>query len=273
MDVGYAEQGPSGVDITRPHPARRYNYWLDGKDNFAADRASAAEVEKGFPTVRTSARENRRFLKRVITHLAEQRGIRQFLDIGAGLPAADNVHEVAQAVDPRSRIVYVDNDPIVLAHARVLLRGIHEGDTAYIEADVREPSAILSAPALRDTLDLDRPVALTLLAIMHFVPDEDGPYELVRQLREALAPGSFVAISQATHDHLTPEEIAESARRNARSGVRFRARSAEEFARFFAGLELEPPGITSVVDWGAPVARPRSLVTDTSMLGGVGRVP
>jgi SAM-dependent methyltransferase len=273
MDVGFVEQGPSGVDITRPHPARRYDYWLDGKDNFAADRASAAEVEKGWPTVRTSARENRRFLKRVITHLAEQRGIRQFLDIGAGLPAADNVHEVAQAIDPRSRIVYVDNDPIVLAHARVLLQGTHQGATAYIEADVRQPAAILTAPDLLDTIDLDRPVALTLLAIMHFVPDEDGPYELVRQLAAALAPGSFVAISQATHDHLTPDEVAESARRNARSGVRFRARSAAEFARFFDGLELEPPGVTSVVDWGVPVPRPEALVVETSMLGAVGRVP
>jgi SAM-dependent methyltransferase len=273
MDVGHIEQGPSGVDITRPHPARRYDYWLDGKDNFAADRASAAEVEKGFPTVRTSARQNRRFLKRVITHLAEQQGIRQFIDIGAGLPAADNVHEVAQAIDPRSRIVYVDHDPIVLAHARVLLRGTREGATAYIEADVRQPSTILSAPDLLETIDLDRPVALTLLAIMHFVPDEDRPYELVQQLRDALAPGSFLVVSQATHDYLTPEEIAESARRNARSGVRFRARSAEEFGRFFTGLELVPPGVTSVVNWGAPVARPQSLVIETSMLGGVGRVP
>jgi hypothetical protein len=272
LDVWHVEEGPSGVDITLPHPARRYDYWLDGKDNYAADRASAAEVEKGFPTVRTSARENRRFLRRVITHLAEQRGIRQFLDIGAGLPAADNVHEVAQAIDPRSRVVYVDNDPIVLAHARVLLQGTPEGATAYIQADVREPSAILSAPDLRDTLDLDQPVALTLLAVTHFLTDEDRPYELVGRLRDALAPGSFVAVSQATHDHLTAEERARSATSNQRSGVRFRARSAEEFGRFFTGLELVPPGITSVVEWGTPIAPPRSLVTSTSMLGGVGRV-
>src|SRR3954447_10324781 len=170
MDV---EQAPSEIDPTRPHPARRYDYWLGGKDNYAADRESAREVEKGFPTVRTSAQENRGFLGRVVTRLADQEGMRQFLDIGAGLPAANNVHEVAQAVDPQSRIVYVDNDPIVLAHARVLLRGSRQGATAYIDADIRRPSAILSAPDLLATLDMQQPVVLTLLAIMHFIRDEE----------------------------------------------------------------------------------------------------
>jgi hypothetical protein len=270
MDV---EQAPSEIDPTRPHPARRYDYWLGGKDNYAADRESAREVEKGFPTVRTSAQENRAFLGRVVTRLADQEGMRQFLDIGAGLPAANNVHEVAQAVDPQSRIVYVDNDPIVLAHARVLLRGSRQGATAYIDADIRKPSAILSAPDLLATLDMQQPVVLTLLAIMHFIRDEEGPYEIVAQLRDALAPGSFVVITHATHDYLSPEQVQQSARSNQRSGVQFHARSAERFARFFDGLELMAPGITSVVNWGLPMSRPDSVVRSASMLCGVARVP
>jgi hypothetical protein len=213
------EQGPPGVDTSRPHPARRYDYWLDGKDNYAADRASAEEIEQNaFPTVRLSARENRQFLGRAVSYLAEREGIRQFLDIGAGLPAANNVHEVAQAVDPRSRVVYVDNDPIVLAHARVLLQGTREGATAYIDADVRRPSSILTDPDLLATLDMTQPVALTLLAIMHFISDAERPYEIVAELRDALPPGSFVVITHATSDHLSPDRREASARANKRAG-------------------------------------------------------
>jgi SAM-dependent methyltransferase len=267
------EQGPPGVDTTRPHPARRYDYWLGGKDNYAADRASAEEIERhSFPTVRLSARHNRQFLGRVVAHLAEREGIRQFLDIGAGLPAANNVHEVAQAVDPRARVVYVDNDPIVLAHARVLLQGTPEGATAYIDADVRRPSSILTDPDLLATLDMTRPVAVTLLAIMHFVSDEERPYEIVAQLRDALPPGSFIVITHATNDHLSAERRRASVLANQRAGVQFQLRTTEEFTPFFAGLELVPPGITSVVRWRSPAEPPDSIVEKVSMLCGVGRV-
>ncbi|HZG88997.1 MAG TPA: SAM-dependent methyltransferase [Pseudonocardia sp.] len=268
------EQGPPGVDTSRPHPARRYDYWLDGKDNYAADRASAEEIEQNaFPTVRLSARENRQFLGRAVSYLAEREGIRQFLDIGAGLPAANNVHEVAQAVDPRSRVVYVDNDPIVLAHARVLLQGTREGATAYIDADVRRPSSILTDPDLLATLDMTQPVALTLLAIMHFISDAERPYEIVAELRDALPPGSFVVITHATSDHLSPDRREASARANKRAGVQFQLRTSEEFAPFFAGLDLVPPGITSVVRWRPPIEQSDSVVKKVSMLCGVGRVP
>jgi hypothetical protein len=273
MGTGAAEQGPPGVDTSLPHPARRYNYWLGGKDNYSVDRDSADEIERAFPTIRIAAKENRRFLRRVVSYLAEQEGIRQFLDIGTGLPAADNVHEVAQSIDPTSRIVYVDNDPIVLAHARVLLRGAPQGATAYIDADIRTPSAILSDAELRATIDLDRPVALTLLAIMHFISDDDGPYDIVAELRDALPSGSFVAITHATSDHLSPERYAVARQANERSGVPFRHRSTEEFTRFFAGLELVPPGITSVVRWRPTAERSSESVAQASMLCGVGRIP
>jgi hypothetical protein len=267
------EQGPPGVDASRPHPARRYDYWLGGKDNFAADRASAEEIEQNsFPTVRLSAQENRKFLGRVVSHLAEREGIRQFLDIGAGLPAANNVHEVAQAVDPRSRVVYVDNDPVVLAHARALLQGTREGATAYIDADVRRPSAILDDPDLRATLDMTRPVALTLMAIMHFVSDAERPREIIAQLRDALPPGSFVVITHATSDHLSPDRREASVRANQRAGVQFQLRTSEEFAPFFDGLDLLEPGITSVVRWRPPVEPPEGVVEKVSMMCGVGRV-
>ncbi len=268
------EQGPPGVDTSRPHPARRYDYWLGGKDNYAADRASAEEIERNsFSTVRLAANENRRFLGRIVSHLAEREGVRQFLDIGAGLPAANNVHEVAQRVDPRSRIVYVDNDPIVLAHARALLRSAPEGATAYIDADVRDPASILKDPDLRATLDLTQPVALTLLAIMHFVSDAEGPADIVRQLWDALPSGSFVVITHATSDHLAPDRREASKRANQRAGVPFQLRTSEEFAHFFAGLSLLPPGITSVVNWRPPIEAPTSVVEKVSMLCGVARVP
>ncbi|MEU6033889.1 SAM-dependent methyltransferase [Actinomadura sp. NPDC047616] len=268
------EQAPLGIDPTKAHPSRRYNYWLGGKDNFAADRASAEMVASGFPTVRLAALENRRFLRRAVSYLAAERGIRQFLDIGTGLPSAGNVHEVAQAIDPGARIVYVDNDPIVLVHARALLTSAPEGATAYLEADLRDPDGIMTHPELHATLDLSRPVALMLVAIMHFLPDDEDPYGILARLLEPLPPGSHVVITHATGDHLTPEQYAEAVAANERSGVPFRLRSREEFTRFFTGLELLPPGITSIVEWrpdDAPEAR--SPVDKVSMYGGVAHIP
>src|SRR5690242_16640062 len=179
----------SRLDTSVPHPARRYNYWLGGKDNFAADRESGDAVVKLFPSIRTAAIENRAFLRRAVTLLAGELGIRQFLDIGTGLPTADNTHEVAQRVAPDSRVVYVDNDPLVMVHARALLTAAPgAGPTDYVEADVRSPEHILREAA--KLLDFDRPVALMLVAVLHFLADEEDPHGIVRRLLGALPPGS-----------------------------------------------------------------------------------
>ncbi|RLK25042.1 S-adenosyl methyltransferase [Micromonospora sp. M71_S20] len=262
------------IDTSVAHPARRYNYWLGGKDNFQADRDSGDIVAASFPTIRTAALENRRFLQRAVRHLAREAGIRQFLDIGTGIPTADNTHEVAQAIAPESRVVYVDNDPIVLAHARALLTSSPEGATAYIDADLRDPERILRHPDLLRTIDLSRPVGLMLVAILHFVGDEDDPYAVVTRLLDALPPGSYLAASHATHDYLPPH-VAQEAKAAARGGsphglINLRTRA--EFTRFFDGLELMEPGVTSVAEWRAEDApQPRPAAAEVSMYGGVAR--
>ncbi|MEH0823935.1 MULTISPECIES: SAM-dependent methyltransferase [unclassified Micromonospora] len=264
------------IDTSVAHPARRYNYWLGGKDNFQADRDSGDAMAARFPTIRTSALENRRFLQRAVRHLAREAGIRQFLDIGTGIPTADNTHEVAQAVAPESRVVYVDNDPIVLAHARALLTSSPEGATAYIDADLREPEKILRHPDLLRTIDLSRPVGLMLVAILHFVPDADDPYTVVRRLLEALPSGSYLAASHATHEYLPPEVAAEAkaaARGGGPHGV-INLRTLDEFTGFFEGLELVEPGLCSVAEWRADAEpQPRPSVVEVSMYGGVARKP
>ncbi|MBC9001820.1 SAM-dependent methyltransferase [Micromonospora aurantiaca] len=264
------------IDTTVAHPARRYNYWLGGKDNFQADRDSGDAMAARFPTIRISALENRRFLRRAVRHLAGEAGIRQFLDIGTGIPTADNTHEVAQSTGPRARVVYVDNDPIVLAHARALLTSSPEGATAYLDADLRDPERILAHPDLRRTLDLSQPVALMLLAVLHFVPDGEDPYAIVGRLLDALPAGSYLAASHATHDYL-PEELAAEAKAAARGGGPhgvINLRSREEVVRFFDGLELVEPGVCSVAEWRADgEPEPRPSVVDVSMYGGVARKP
>ncbi|MER6594487.1 SAM-dependent methyltransferase [Micromonospora purpureochromogenes] len=264
------------IDTSVAHPARRYNYWLGGKDNFQADRESGDAISARFPTIRTSALENRRFLQRAVRHLTREAGIRQFLDIGTGIPTADNTHEVAQRVAPESRVVYVDNDPIVLAHARALLTSSPEGATAYIDADLRDPEKILRHPDLLRTIDLSRPVGLMLVAILHFVPDADDPYAVVRRLLEALPPGSYLAASHATHEYLPPAVAAE-ARAAARGGGPhglINLRTLDEFTGFFEGLELVEPGLCSVAEWRAETEpQPRPSVAEVSMYGGVARKP
>ncbi|WP_211364364.1 SAM-dependent methyltransferase [Micromonospora palomenae] len=264
------------IDTSVAHPARRYNYWLGGKDNFQADRESGDAISARFPTIRTSALENRRFLQRAVRHLTREAGIRQFLDIGTGIPTADNTHEVAQRVAPESRVVYVDNDPIVLAHARALLTSSPEGATAYIDADLRDPEKILRHPDLLRTIDLSQPVGLMLVAILHFVPDADDPYAVVRRLLEALPPGSYLAASHATHEYLPPAVAAE-ARAAARGGGPhglINLRTLDEFTGFFEGLELVEPGLCSVAEWRAEAEpQPRPSVAEVSMYGGVARKP
>jgi hypothetical protein len=192
---------PPEIDTSRPHSARVYDYMIGGKNNFAADRETAAQVLRHSPNAHTAARENRAFLGRAVRYLTAEAGIRQFLDIGTGLPTTGNVHQVAQAVTPSSRVVYVDNDPLVLAHARALLTSSPEGRTAYIQADLRDPKAILDDPATRDILDLGQPVALMLVAVLHFMPDEYQPAALIATLVDALPSGSYVVASHATSEH------------------------------------------------------------------------
>ena len=268
--LGPDGEWPPEVDTTVAHPARRYDYWLGGKDNFAADRESGDAIAAAFPTVRTAVIENRRFVRRAVAFLAGHKGIQQYLDIGTGIPTSPNVHEIAQAIAPASRVVYVDNDPIVLAHARALLTSSPEGATAYIYADLRDPGKILTDPRLRDTLDFSRPVALMLAAILHFIPDGADPYGIVARLAGALPEGSYLVLSHATNDFLTPQEVAEIVA--GRYGP-FYARSEAEFARFFEGFELVPPGIVSVAQWRADAEpQPRPTAADAYTYCAVARV-
>ncbi|WP_305790164.1 SAM-dependent methyltransferase [Symbioplanes lichenis] len=251
------------IDTSVAHPARRYDYWLGGKDNFAADRESGDAIAARFPGIRTAVVENRAFLRRAVVHLARDVGVRQFLDIGTGLPTAGNTHEVARAIAPDTRVVYVDNDPLVLVHARALLTG---GPTAYVDADLRDPDRILAEAA--DLLTPGQPVALLLLAILHFLPDEDDPYAIVRRLTAALPPGSHVVISHATADWLPPAAVDEIT--SGRHGAG-RLRSRAEVERFFDGLDLLDPGVVPLADWHGEPGHPPAA--EVSMYAGVARVP
>jgi hypothetical protein len=262
---------PSRIDTSIPHPARRYDYWLGGKDNFAADRESGDAIAAKFPAIRIAVMQNRRFLCRAVTFLAQEAGIRQFLDIGTGLPTANNTHEVAQAIAPKSRIVYVDNDPLVLVHARALLTSSPEGATTYVEADLRNPEQILDSAELHRTLDFAQPVALMLLAVLHFIPEEDDPYAIVSRLVSVLPTGSYLVASHATSDYLPPELVADIAAGRHGEG---RLRTKAEFARFFDELEPVPPGIVPVAEWRADdEPQPRPSAAETGMYAGAGRVP
>ncbi len=234
-------------DTSVAHVARVYNYWLGGKDNFAADRAAAEQAIKAFPNIVLSARSNRAFLGRAVRFLAGEAGIRQFLDIGTGIPAAANTHEVAQSVAPESRIVYVDNDPIVLTHARALLTSDPAGATDYVQADLRDPQQILASAARH--LDLGRPVALMLMAILQHLDDADDPYQIVAALMGALPPGSYLALSHPAKD-IDAEamaKMADSLNQMMAEKVTFRDRPA--VARFFDGLELVEPGMVQASKW------------------------
>ena len=268
---------PFEIDTTVAHPARRYNYWLGGKDNFEADRISGDAGAAFFPTAKIAAMENRRFLRRAVTFLVNEVGIRQFLDIGTGIPSADNVHEVAQSLAPDARVVYVDNDPIVLAHARRLLSSTPSGATAYIHADLRDPDAILSNPNLRRTIDLSEPVALMVVAVMHFIEDADDPYGHIAKLAGALARGSHLAMSHGTQDFMSKELKEEfdswAEREKGRNRDAARPRNKAEFARFFDGMDVVAPGIVAVPDWRSelpPADRPSGA--DTAIYAAVARI-
>jgi S-adenosyl methyltransferase len=259
------------IDTTKAHPARMYDYLLGGKDHFKADRAAISSLLQAVPAARTGARENRAFLGRAVRYLVKEAGIRQFLDIGTGLPTASNVHEVAQAIAPETRVVYVDNDPIVLAHARALLTSHPAGRTAYIDADLHDPAAILGHPAVRETLDFSQPIALMMLAILHFFPDDAGPAGIVSTLVEELAPGSYVVASQTTADFNDPDSAAGGVQAVHQAGLPFQVRSAEEFISVaFTGLKMVPPGLVAVSEWRPEGNRPRPLPAEVGYYGGVG---
>ncbi|HEY6294476.1 MAG TPA: SAM-dependent methyltransferase [Streptosporangiaceae bacterium] len=263
-------RGHRGFDPTVAHPARVYDYWLGGKDNFEPDRIAGEATIAAYPAIRASAQANRAFLARTVRYLAIEQGIRQFLDIGTGLPTASNTHEVAQYVAPESRIVYVDNDPLVLSHARALLTSSPQGVTAYLDADLRDTGEILELAA--DTLDFTQPVAIMLLAILHYIPDLDEAQRIVARLVGAVPPGSYLTISHAASD-ISPEEMAEMIRRlneHLAEGNHV-GRPRTVVAGFFDGLELVDPGVVKVTQW-----RPASRVEaegPTSLWGGVARKP
>ncbi len=255
-------------DPSLPSPARVYAYWLGGKDTYAADRQAAEEVIRLRPQVVASARANRAFLARVVRFLAGDCGIRQFLDIGAGLPAEDNTHQVAQQVAADCRVVYVDNDPVVMAHARALLTSTSQGMCEYIEADLHDPGAILAQAAR--TLDFTQPAAVLLLAILHFFPDSDDPAGVVAKLAGALAPGSLITISHLTADH-APEQVgAAVAAYNALAPVPVTPRSHSQVTGLFGGLPQRAPGVVPVTQW-----RPRigELAPPCDLFAGVARIP
>ncbi|WP_242901982.1 SAM-dependent methyltransferase [Actinomadura terrae] len=231
-----------------PHSARVYDYILGGKDNYPADRAAAGAIVADWPNLPKSMRANRNFMARLAHHLAAEHGIRQFLDIGTGLPTSPNLHEVAQSVAPDARILYVDNDPIVLVHARALLTSTPEGRTSYLDADFLDADAILGSAQLRDTFDLSRPVAVSLIAIVHFMPDDAEVQGIIDRLLEPLAPGSLLAVSACTADS-APEEVEAGVAAYNANGIPIVARDKERFGGFFRGLELLDPGVVLVNHW------------------------
>jgi hypothetical protein len=257
------------LDTSVPHSARVWNYWLGGQDNYPPDRMVGDQVMAMFPDITRLARADRAFLGRAVRYLAGAAGLRQFLDVGTGLPTADNTHQVAQAVAADSRIVYVDNDPLVLAHARALLTSTPQGACDYIDADLRDPAAILAQAAR--TLDFSQPVAVILMAVVHLVGDEDDPYGIIGQLVSALPPGSYLAIPHIASD-INVAAVSEAGSRVSQFIQQKQTyRTHDQVLRFFDGLDLVEPGLAKVQEW-----RPDSEMqakTPAALWGGVGRKP
>ncbi len=254
-----------------PHSARMYDYYLGGKDNFAADREAAEKVLQIFPDVAVGARANRRFLGRAVRFAAGM-GIRQYVDIGTGIPTAENTHEVAQSVASDSRVVYVDNDPIVLTHARALLAGTPEGRTAYLDADFRDHERILSAPETSALIDFKQPVALLTVALLHFIPDADDPGAILEHYKAAMPPGSVMIFSHATTDLVDDSEESRAVvRAYTGAGVGLTPRSRDRITEFFAGWDLVEPGVVPVTEW-RPDGNPDDAALKASQAGAFGGV-
>jgi S-adenosyl methyltransferase len=245
---------PDGLDTSVPHIARVYDYWLGGKDNFAVDREAAEQVIAAYPGILRDVRAQRAFLANAVGYLAGVGGIRQFLDIGTGIPTANNTHEVAQDVEPGCRVVYVDSDPMVLAHARALLVGEPEGATDYVDADLRDTGKVLAEAA--QMLDFSKPVAVMLISVLHLIPDEDDPHAIVTRLMEAVPSGSWLALSHPARD-VHPQQVTEAASRfNQLASAKATLRTRAEILRFFDGLELLEPGLVQIHRWRPGMAVP-----------------
>jgi hypothetical protein len=257
------------IDPTVAHIARIQDYWLGGKDHFEVDRVAGDEAIAQLPDMIASVRNTRAFLGRTVRFLAEEKGIRQFLDIGTGIPAASNTHEVAQGVAPESRIVYVDNDPMVLAHARALLTSSPEGQCAYIDADIRDPETILNTAA--EVLDFTEPVGVVLMAVLQFVPDDDDPHRIVRRLMAAVPPGSYLVISHPASDIQTAAMAGMASRLNEFMAQRVKPRGRQQVTAFFDGLDLVEPGVIRCPEWRP--RRPADAKGKSTMWGGVARKP
>jgi hypothetical protein len=267
MEPGFAA---AEIDTSKPHSARMYNAYLGGNDNYPADRAAVRQILRDFPEVPAIALANRAFLQRAVRFLAAEAGIRQFIDIGTGIPSAGNVHEVAGRAAPDTRVVYVDNDPIVHVHANALLTGT--GTTGIVLADLRDPAAILAHPQLRELIDFTRPVALLLVAILHFIKDEEDPAGIVATLRDALPDGSYLALSHATWDFHPPGGADKGAAtyQNATAPLVFRTH--QRVLSFFDGFDLLEPGLVQAPLWRPDGKRPRSGdLARIGIYGGVGR--
>jgi hypothetical protein len=250
---GTSGPAPADLDTSVPHIARVYDYWLGGKDNFAVDREAAEQVVAAYPGILRDVRAQRAFLANAVGYLAGVAGIRQFLDIGTGIPTANNTHEVAQGVAPGCRVVYVDNDPMVLAHARALLVGT-TAPTAYVDADLRDTETVLAEAAR--LLDFREPVAVMLISVLHLIPDEDNPHAIVTRLLEAVPAGSWLALSHPARD-VHPQQVTEAASRfNQLAPEQATLRTREQILRFFDGLELAEPGLVQVHRWRPGLAAP-----------------
>jgi SAM-dependent methyltransferase len=260
---------PETIDIERPSVARMYDYYLGGSHNFAADRAAAQAMVAAVPEAPLAAQANRAFLRRAVHHLAEA-GVRQFLDIGSGIPTVGNVHEIAQRIDPASRVVYVDVDPVAVAHSREILAG--NDRATIVQEDLRHPDRILAHPDTRRLLDLGQPVAVMIVAVLHFVPDDDRPAELLATLRKALAPGSYLVLSQASDDGRAEEERAEAERVYRRTDSPLTIRSRAELTALFDGFELVDPGVVWVPQWRPDTPESAEDAERAVFMGGVGRL-
>ena len=262
-----AAPSPREIDVSVAHPARVYDYWLGGKDNFAADRAAAERVLEAKPQIRDNVRANRRFLAKAVRYLTAEAGIQQFLDIGTGIPTANNTHEVAQAVRPETRVVYVDNDPIVLTHARALLTSV-AGPTTFIDADLREVKTILSRAG--ETLNFSQPVAVMLIAVLHLIPDEDDPWGVVASFMDAVPSGSYLVLSHPARDVETERSARAAQRYNEQVATPMHRRTRAEVTRFLDGLDLVEPGLVQMHQWRAAASDP---VAPSSGYAVVGRKP
>jgi hypothetical protein len=251
-EAGSARSRNLGLD--RPHSARMYDYYLGGKTNYEADRKGAEEALHAWPAARSAARANRSFMHRAV-HTLSTAGFTQFLDVGTGIPTSPNLHEVAQGVNPEARIVYADHDPIVLTHARALLNSSEDGRTAYVEGDITQPDSILGAPDLARTLDLDKPVVLSINAVLHFVPDDRDPYGVVSHMLSAFPSGSALLLTHVTTD-IDPSGVGRLVEIYNEKGVPTQARSRDEVARFFTGLDLLDPGVDLAHRWRPEVTVP-----------------